>query len=146
MSTESGRTLNSRPIVGSATLTMVTSMMFMNMAATKTAPTATFWLSWIRCTDQVTPKRPGGRRRSSSTFDLEPSEPLADSGGPKPAQVPGFGLVARVGLAVRSGLAGQAETGAPVDLFLRYFNGFCSYFDETLAAGFWVRFSPRVRF
>ena len=31
-------------MVGSATLTIVTSMMLMNIAATKTTPTATFWL------------------------------------------------------------------------------------------------------
>jgi hypothetical protein len=31
-------------MVGRATLTIVASMMLMNMAATKTAPTATFWL------------------------------------------------------------------------------------------------------
>jgi hypothetical protein len=31
-------------MVGSATFTIVTSMMDMNMAATKTTPTATFWL------------------------------------------------------------------------------------------------------
>ena len=33
----------SRPIVGSATLTIVMSMMFMNMADTNTTPTAIFW-------------------------------------------------------------------------------------------------------
>ena len=46
VSTESGRTWNSRPMVGRATLTMVTSMMFMNMAATKTTLTAIFWFIW----------------------------------------------------------------------------------------------------
>ena len=39
-----GLTAKSRPIVGSATLTIVTSMIDMNMAATKTTLTATFWL------------------------------------------------------------------------------------------------------
>ncbi len=34
----------SRPMVGRATLTIVMSMMFMNIAETKTTPTATFWL------------------------------------------------------------------------------------------------------
>ena len=43
-STAVGLTSKSRPMVGSATLTIVTSMMLMNMAATKTTPTATFWL------------------------------------------------------------------------------------------------------
>ncbi len=43
-STAVALTPNSRPMVGSATLTIVTSMMDMNMAATKTTPTATFWL------------------------------------------------------------------------------------------------------
>jgi len=43
VSTESAATLNSRPMVGRATFTMVVSMMFMNMAATKTTLTATFW-------------------------------------------------------------------------------------------------------
>ncbi len=40
-STAVGAMSKSRPIVGSATLTIVMSMMFMNMAETKTAPTAT---------------------------------------------------------------------------------------------------------
>ena len=44
VSTAVADTLKSRPMVGSATLTMVTSMMLMNMAATKTTLTATFWL------------------------------------------------------------------------------------------------------
>ena len=44
LSTAVGLTPNSRPIVGSATLTIVTSMIDMNMAATKTTLTATFWL------------------------------------------------------------------------------------------------------
>ncbi len=35
--------LKSRPIVGSTTLTIVMSMMFMNMADTKTVPTTIFW-------------------------------------------------------------------------------------------------------
>ena len=39
-----GETAKSRPIVGRATLTIVTSMIDMNMAATKTTLTATFWL------------------------------------------------------------------------------------------------------
>ena len=39
---------NCRPMLGSATFTMVMSMMAMNMAATKTTLTAIFWLSWIR--------------------------------------------------------------------------------------------------
>ncbi len=33
----------SRPMVGSATLTIVMSMMFMNIADTNTMATATFW-------------------------------------------------------------------------------------------------------
>jgi hypothetical protein len=37
-----GLTEKSRPIVGKATLTIVTSMMLINMAATKTTLTATF--------------------------------------------------------------------------------------------------------
>ena len=44
LSTAVGLTRNSRPIVGSATLTIVASMIVMNMAATNTTPTATFWL------------------------------------------------------------------------------------------------------
>ncbi len=42
-STAVGGIWKSRPIVGSATLTIVTSMMFMNMADTNTTPTAIFW-------------------------------------------------------------------------------------------------------
>ncbi len=41
-STAVGAMWKSRPIVGRATFTMVMSMMFMNMAETKTAPTAIF--------------------------------------------------------------------------------------------------------
>ena len=44
LSTAVGLTPKSRPMVGSATLTIVTSMIDMNMAATKTTLTATFWL------------------------------------------------------------------------------------------------------
>ena len=44
VSTAVALTLKSRPMVGSATLTIVASMMLMNMAATNTTPTATFWL------------------------------------------------------------------------------------------------------
>ncbi|MGD0605636.1 MAG: hypothetical protein ABSA53_18810 [Streptosporangiaceae bacterium] len=42
LSTEVALTLKSRPMVGSATLTIVVSRMDMNIAATKTTPTATF--------------------------------------------------------------------------------------------------------
>ena len=42
-STAVGGMLKSRPMVGRATLTIVMSMMFMNMAETKTMATATFW-------------------------------------------------------------------------------------------------------
>ena len=38
------RSWNCRPILGRATLTMVMSMMLMNMAETKTTLTAIFWL------------------------------------------------------------------------------------------------------
>ena len=41
-STAVGGIWKSRPIVGSATFTMVMSMMFMNMAETNTMPTAIF--------------------------------------------------------------------------------------------------------
>ena len=44
LSTASGLTPKSRPIVGRATFTIVTSMIDMNIAATKTTLTATFWL------------------------------------------------------------------------------------------------------
>ena len=44
LSTAVGLTPKSRPMVGRATLTIVTSIMLMNIAATKTTPTATFWL------------------------------------------------------------------------------------------------------
>ena len=42
-STAVGGMWKSRPIVGSATLTIVMSMICMNMADTNTAPTAIFW-------------------------------------------------------------------------------------------------------
>jgi len=45
LSTAVGLTEKSRPMVGRATLTMVVSMMDMNMAATKTTLTATFSLT-----------------------------------------------------------------------------------------------------
>ena len=41
-STAVGGMLKSRPMVGSATFTIVMSMMFMNMADTNTMPTAIF--------------------------------------------------------------------------------------------------------
>ncbi len=44
LSTAVGLTPNSRPIVGRAVFTIVTSMIDMNIAATKTVPTTTFWL------------------------------------------------------------------------------------------------------
>ncbi len=44
LSTAVGLTPKLRPMVGRATLTMVTSMMLMNIAATNTTLTATFWL------------------------------------------------------------------------------------------------------
>ena len=40
--------------VGSATLTTVPSMMFMNIAATNTALTMTFWLTWRTGRENVT--------------------------------------------------------------------------------------------
>ncbi len=43
-STAVALTPKSRPMVGRATLTIVASRMLMNKAATKTTPTATFWL------------------------------------------------------------------------------------------------------
>ncbi len=43
-STAVGAMWKLRPIVGRATFTIVMSMMFMNMAETKTTPTAIFWL------------------------------------------------------------------------------------------------------
>ena len=43
-STAVALTPKSRPMVGRATLTIVASIMLMNMAATNTTPTATFWL------------------------------------------------------------------------------------------------------
>ena len=52
-STAVGAIWKSRPIVGSATLTIVMSMMFMNIADTKTAPTTIFWLS--RCAATAVP-------------------------------------------------------------------------------------------
>jgi hypothetical protein len=42
LSTAVALTLKSRPMVGSATLTIVASKMLMNMAATKTTPITTF--------------------------------------------------------------------------------------------------------
>ncbi len=42
LSTAVALTLKSRPMVGSATLTIVVSRIDMNIAATKTTPTATF--------------------------------------------------------------------------------------------------------
>ena len=47
-STPAGLTPRSWPMVGSATLTMVTSMMLMNIAATNTTLTATFWVMRTR--------------------------------------------------------------------------------------------------
>ena len=53
-STAVALTPKSRPMVGSATLTIVASRMLMNIAATKTVPTATFWL--IRAATASSPR------------------------------------------------------------------------------------------
>ena len=59
VSTASGRTWNSLPMVGRATFTIVMSMMFMNMAATNTTLTAIFW--FMALTTKSAPR--GFRRR-----------------------------------------------------------------------------------
>ena len=51
-STAVGAMWKSRPMVGSATLTIVMSMMFMNIADTNTAPTAIFWFRLSTATFQ----------------------------------------------------------------------------------------------
>ena len=53
-----GATSKVRPMLGSATFTIVTSMIDMNMTATKTAPTATFWLILGGFGDDVTRSLP----------------------------------------------------------------------------------------
>ena len=58
-STAVALTPKSRPMVGRATLTIVASRMLMNMAATKTVPTAAFWL--IR--EFTMDTRPRGQRK-----------------------------------------------------------------------------------
>ena len=54
---------NWRPMLGSATLTMVMSMMVMNMAATKTTLTAIFWLMANRGMSSFRRARPRFQRR-----------------------------------------------------------------------------------
>jgi hypothetical protein len=56
-------------MVGSATLTIVTSMIVMNMAATKTTLTATFWL--IRDCTTFRSLKAGRPSRSPLTADPE---------------------------------------------------------------------------
>src|SRR5258708_27121398 len=57
LATDVDGTRNVRPIVGSATLTIVTSMIVMNIAATYTTLTATFWLTRLIITGTM-PRRP----------------------------------------------------------------------------------------
>ncbi len=61
LSTAVGLTEKSRPMVGRATFTIVTSMMLMNMAATKTMLTAAFWLN--RACTALSPGSPPIRHR-----------------------------------------------------------------------------------
>ncbi len=74
LSTAVGLTAKSRPMVGRATLTMVTSMIDMNMAATKTTLTATFWLMRA-CTKFLFPERSASAAIPASTgaSDTAPS-------------------------------------------------------------------------
>src|SRR5260370_5795477 len=87
LSTAVGLTEKSRPMVGRATLTMVVSMMDMNMAATKTTLTATFSLP-----SPVVPALPdsGGPVRSACVFMMSfpergeragPGHPAGRGGG-----------------------------------------------------------------
>ena len=67
-STAVALTPKSRPMVGSATLTIVASRMLMNIAATKTVPTATFWL--IRAATASSPRgnvQPAAHHPDSNT-------------------------------------------------------------------------------
>ena len=66
LSTAVALTSKSRPMVGSATLTIVTSMIDMNMAATKTTLTATFWL--MRAATAFLSPRPGGEAATSPSL------------------------------------------------------------------------------
>ena len=99
LSTAVGVTEKSRPMVGRATLTIVTSMIDMNMAATNTTLTATFWL--IRARTAVSPRSPAWsqpcadhrRRRPPLTqtrarASLFPSAAVAAQPGPSSRALP----------------------------------------------------------
>ena len=98
-STAVGGMWKSRPIVGRATLTIVMSMMFMNMADTNTVATAIFWLMGATATYLFPALLSGsvdGRHAdldrqeppSSSPPRLDPS---AVAAGPVPARGPTLG-------------------------------------------------------
>jgi hypothetical protein len=79
LATDVGLTENSRPIVGRATLTIVASMMLMNIAATKTTLTATFWL--IRgCTAWLSPRSATQGQQATGLLAFPPASP--DGGWP----------------------------------------------------------------
>src|SRR4051812_21498003 len=85
-SNDSARTSNSWPIVGRATLTIVMSMMFMNIAATKTTLTAIFGFRGIRGTCQHNGERPpgvppGGRSACRKCSVRERAHQVVDAGG-----------------------------------------------------------------
>ena len=88
-STAVGGMWKSRPIVGSATLTIVMSMMFMNMADTNTVPTAIFWFMRRTATRlflsgcNLVPARRGGSRQPASSVGLGP-DPMRSVGRPRP--------------------------------------------------------------
>ncbi len=63
-STAVGAMWKSRPIVGSATFTIVMSMMFMNIADTNTVPTTTFWLMRGMTTNGFLSSASSGRSRT----------------------------------------------------------------------------------
>ena len=102
-STAVALTPKSRPMVGSATLTIVASRMDMNIAATKTTPTATFWL--IRgVTGVLSPRlRPGG---GAVSWYLLPGYKITRAAEIPAARVadPGAGLLS--GLVVYLGAGG----------------------------------------
>ena len=90
-STAVGGMSKSRPIVGSATFTIVMSMMFMNMADTKTMPTAIFWFMRTTATSfflsGVCARRPHSwAREGSGGIARVPFDPMRSASPPWPRE------------------------------------------------------------
>ena len=83
-STAVGAMWKSRPIVGSATFTIVMSMMFMNIADTNTMPTAIFWFMRTTATVSFVLWSAGEAGQGSRQWPHRPVVPLDPMRSPVP--------------------------------------------------------------